>query len=91
MDLFLFNSKKIKIYNFDIRLSKNTKIGYGIYNTKKKQKKIKMSFLHNQIVMYDFLNYFFYKNKITLDKRLAKIIRLGKVNYLDKLEKTWKK
>ena len=27
----------------------------------KKQKKIKMSFLHNQIVMYDFLNYFFYK------------------------------
>jgi len=91
LDLFLFNSKKIKIYNFDIRLSKNTKIGYGIYNTKKKQKKIKMSFLHNQIVMYDFLNYFFYKNKITLDKRLAKIIRLGKVNYLNKLEKTWKK
>ncbi len=91
LDLFLFDPKKIKIYNFDIRLSKNTKIGYGIYNTRKKQKKIKMSFLHNQIVMYDFLNYFFYKNKITLDKRLAKIIRLGKINYLSKLEKTWKK
>jgi len=50
-----------------------------------------MAFLHNQIVMFDFINYFFSKKKILLYNRLANIIKLGKANYLLKLEKTWKR
>ncbi len=89
-DLILFNPKKISLYNFDIKLSKNTKIGYGVYDTLKKQKKIKMSFLHNQIIMFDFINFFYREKKINLDKRLKKIITSGKDNYLKQLELTWK-
>ena len=50
-----------------------------------------MTFNHNQIVMFDFIN-FFYKKKIThLDENLKNIIISGKDNYLKKLEKTWKR
>lgn len=90
LDLFLFTPHKITLYNFDIKLSKYYSIGYGIYNTKKKQEKIKLSFLHNQIVMFDFINYFYKREKIKLDKRLNAIINMGKDKYLLQLEKNWK-
>ena len=91
LDLILFNPKKIKLYNFNIKLTKNTQIGYGIHNTLKKQMKNRITFNHNQIVMFDFIN-FFYKKRITpLDDNLKNIITNGKDNYLKKLERTWKK
>ena len=89
-DLILFYPKKINLYNFDIKLSKNTKVGYGVYDTLKKQKKIKMSFLHNQIIMFDFIHFLYEEKKINLDKRLKKIITNGKENYLKQLEHSWK-
>tara|TARA_B100001063_G_scaffold243514_1_gene274289 strand:- start:3681 stop:4880 length:1200 start_codon:yes stop_codon:yes gene_type:complete len=89
-DLILFNPKKINLHNFDIKLSRNSKVGYGIYDTLKKQKKIRMSFLHNQIVMFDFIHFLYKEKKINLDKRLKKIITNGKENYLKQLEQTWK-
>ena len=89
-DLILFNPKKINLLNFDIKLSRYSKVGYGLYNTPKKQKKIRMSFLHNQIVMFDFIHFLNKEKKINLDKRLKKIITNGKENYLKQLEQTWK-
>ena len=53
--------------------------------------KNRITFNHNQIVMFDFIN-FFYKKRITLlDDNLKNIITNGKDNYLKKLERTWKK
>ena len=91
LDLILFNPKKIKLYNFNIKLTKETQIGYGIHNTLKKQMKNTITFNHNQIVMFDFINFFYKKRIIFLDNNLESIIKNGKNNYLKKLEKTWKK
>tara|TARA_B100001063_G_C16773768_1_gene563535 strand:- start:3832 stop:4995 length:1164 start_codon:yes stop_codon:yes gene_type:complete len=91
LDLYLFNPKKIKLYNFDIYLSKLYRTGYGKYNLKRKtKKKIQVSFLHNQIIMFDFINFFYKKKKILLDKTLKNIITSGKDKYLYGLEQTWK-
>lgn len=90
LDLSIFNLEKVKLFNFDINLSKFHQVGYSIYNTKQKQKKIKMSFVHNQIVMFDFINYFYKRKKIKLDNRLNTIINMGKDKYLSRLERNWK-
>lgn len=90
LDLSIFNLEKVKLFNFDIKLSKFHQVGYSIYNTKQKQKKIKMSFVHNQIVMFDFINYFYKRKKIKLDNRLNTIINMGKDKYLSRLERNWK-
>ena len=45
-----------------------------------------ITFNHNQIVMFDFIN-FFYKKRIIFDNNLKSIIKNGKNNYLKKLEK----
>ena len=50
-----------------------------------------ITFNHNQIVMFDFINFFYEKRIIFLDNNLKSIIKNGKNNYLKKLEKTWKK
>lgn len=91
LDLILFNPKEIKLYNFNIKLTKKTQIGYGINNTIKKQMKSKITFNHNQIVMFDFINFFYKKRIALLDDNLKSIISNGKDDYLKKLEKTWKK
>ena len=91
LDLILFNPKKIKLYNFNIKLTKETQIGYGIHNTLQKQMKNTITFNHNQIVMFDFINFFYKKRIIFLDNNLKSIIKNGKNNYLKKLEKKWKK
>ena len=90
LDLSIFNLEKVKLFNFDINLSKFHQVGYSIHNTKQKQKKIKMSFVHNQIVMFDFINYFYKRKKIKLDNRLNTIINMGKEKYLSRLERNWK-
>lgn len=90
LDLSIFNLEKVKLFNFDINLSKFHQVGYSIYNTIQKQKKIKMSFVHNQIVMFDFINYFYKRKNIELDNRLNTIINLGKEKYLSRLERNWK-
>ena len=90
LDLSIFNLEKVKLFNFDINLSKFHQVGYSIYNTIQKQKKIKMSFVHNQIVMFDFINYFYKRKNIELDNRLNTIINLGKDKYLSRLERNWK-
>ena len=94
LDLILFNPKKIKLYNFNIKLTKETQIGYGIHNTLKKQMKNTITFNHNQIVMFDFINFFYKKRIIFLDNNLKSIIKNGKNNYLKirkKMEKIIKK
>ena len=91
LDLVIFKSKEIKLLNFNLKLTKKTQIGYGIHNTLSKQMRNKLTFNHNQIVMFDFIK-FFYKKKITsLDNNLKKIIIGKKENYLKKLEQIWGK
>ena len=72
-------------------LSKRTRIGYGVNNTLKKQMNSNITFNHNQIVQFEFINFLYKKNFFLLDKNLKKIIKNGKNSYLKKLEKTWKK
>ena len=38
LDLSIFNLEKVKLFNFDINLSKFHQVGYSIYNTIQKQK-----------------------------------------------------
>ena len=91
LDLVLFKPKEIKLLNFNLKLTKKTQIGYGIHNNLSKQMKNNITFNHNQIVMFDFIK-FFYKKKITsLDNHLKRIIIGKKINYLKKLEKIWGK
>jgi hypothetical protein len=91
LDLVRFKSKEIKLLNFNLKLTKKTQIGYGIHNTLSKQMRNKLTFNHNQIVMFDFIK-FFYKKKITLlDNNLKKIIIGKKESYLKKLEQIWGK
>lgn len=87
LDLFLYKPYNINLFNFDLKITLNSEIGYGIYNTAKKQKKIKLTFNHNQIVMFDFIKFFYESGKINLDNRLSDIINQGKNKYLVKIEK----
>jgi hypothetical protein len=92
LDLSLFSPQKVILLNFDLYLSKYTEIGYGIYNTLiKKKREINFSFNHNQIIMFDFINFFHAHKKISLDNFLKSIINKGKINYLETFENKLKK
>ena len=82
LDLILFNPKEIKLLNFNLYLSKKTRFGYRTTKL--------MTFNHNQIVMFDFINFLYKKRKILLENDLKNIVTRGKDNYLKKLEQTWK-
>ena len=91
LDLILFNPRQIKLHNFNMYLTKRTRIGYGVNNTLKKQMNSNITFNHNQIVQFDFINFLYKKDFFSLDKNLKKIITNGKYSYMHKLEKTCQK
>ena len=90
LDLILFNPRQIKLHNFNMYLTKRTKIGYGVNNTLKKQMNSNISFNHNQIVQFDFINFLYKKNFFSLDENLKKIIKNGKQSYLVRMDNYWK-